>query len=588
MKKILVSSIFILLNFCTNCQNYFNLNFETFENKVPYLWQIYADSIYDLSSDNEVTYHGHSSLCISRKTISENKAIRDNGVNLVQNIPNELLKDKKKLKIIAYIKNQNNINSNAVIWCKQFDKNNKIVSQQTSSTDKNNLSLGWEKKVIEIEVSRNSIETKFGCIFIGSGKSWFDAFEIFIDEKKLVQASYSDILPSKNELNWLNKNISEINSQENESTNSDLIKLVGKIKDAKIVAIGEPTHGTSEAIQLKLRMLKYLVEHKGFNTFVLESEMCHSEVWNNYILGKEKYSRIILTNKLPIWKSQEMLDIFEWMKDYNQNHENKLTFWGIDMQSSAGPLQNITSFGNKYDTEIFERSSDIRKKLSEIWKEPNEIEAEKLRDTMRSMCKYLSNYFSDNESNYVKKTDPDTVRWIKQNIELIQQSLLKFKNNNSRDSCMGINLRWFLDTYPKTKMLLSAHNFHVAKDKEYMGKALFDFYKNDYFSIGITTSEGKYSAIEGDILSDPKECPLKKPFPGCFEYHLQKAKFSSFFIEIPLPKNSINNKWLNRTYLFRNIGYAKMENQFRYEIPSIAYNIIIFFKKTHSTNPITK
>ena len=47
-----------------------------------------------------------------------------------------------------------------------------------------------------------------------------------------------------------------------------LKKIIG---EARIVALGEATHGTHEFFQMKHRMLEFLVEEMGFNTFAMEA-----------------------------------------------------------------------------------------------------------------------------------------------------------------------------------------------------------------------------------------------------------------------------------------------------------------------------
>jgi len=50
----------------------------------------------------------------------------------------------------------------------------------------------------------------------------------------------------------------------------DIKKIADAIGDSKIVGVGEPTHGTSEAFRLKANLFEYLVEKKGFTCFALE------------------------------------------------------------------------------------------------------------------------------------------------------------------------------------------------------------------------------------------------------------------------------------------------------------------------------
>ena len=54
----------------------------------------------------------------------------------------------------------------------------------------------------------------------------------------------------------------------------DLQPLEKWIGDARIVALGEATHGTREFFQLKHRLLEFLVTKMGFTVFGILSEVC--------------------------------------------------------------------------------------------------------------------------------------------------------------------------------------------------------------------------------------------------------------------------------------------------------------------------
>ena len=47
--------------------------------------------------------------------------------------------------------------------------------------------------------------------------------------------------------------------------NADLGALLERIGDARVVLIGEATHGSSEFYRLRARITQALIEHKGFD-----------------------------------------------------------------------------------------------------------------------------------------------------------------------------------------------------------------------------------------------------------------------------------------------------------------------------------
>src|SRR5437879_10657556 len=70
---------------------------------------------------------------------------------------------------------------------------------------------------------------------------------------------------------WFKSAAIPLDSTSPESGLGDLRRMESTIGDARIVAMGEETHGTREFFQLKHRMLEFLVEKKGFTVFGMEA-----------------------------------------------------------------------------------------------------------------------------------------------------------------------------------------------------------------------------------------------------------------------------------------------------------------------------
>src|SRR5512133_1953281 len=67
----------------------------------------------------------------------------------------------------------------------------------------------------------------------------------------------------------------------------DMAPLKRIVGDARIVALGEATHGTREFFQLKHRMLEFLVTQMGFSIFSIEANMPQAYRLNDFILNGE-------------------------------------------------------------------------------------------------------------------------------------------------------------------------------------------------------------------------------------------------------------------------------------------------------------
>ncbi len=88
---------------------------------------------------------------------------------------------------------------------------------------------------------------------------------------------------NKKELSWLKENCIKINTVQAESGFKDLQPLKKMIGNARIVGLGENTHGTSEIFKMKHRLIVFLYKEMGFTVFSIEANMPEAYKLNDYV-----------------------------------------------------------------------------------------------------------------------------------------------------------------------------------------------------------------------------------------------------------------------------------------------------------------
>lgn len=113
----------------------------------------------------------------------------------------------------------------------------------------------------------------------------------------------------------------------------DLEPLKTIVGLARIVGMGEATHGSKEFTLIRHRMLKFLVEKMGFNGLILETPQQNAKAIDSYIkTGKGDPKELL--SELGYWvhNTQEMLNVIEWMRRHNvQNPSKPIAFIGCDI-----------------------------------------------------------------------------------------------------------------------------------------------------------------------------------------------------------------------------------------------------------------
>ena len=82
---------------------------------------------------------------------------------------------------------------------------------------------------------------------------------------------------------WLEANVQPFAGAHLSLPHGDIEFLREIVGDARIVSLGEGTHGTRDFFEMKARILRFLVEEMGFNTFAIEATWPESRRIDHYV-----------------------------------------------------------------------------------------------------------------------------------------------------------------------------------------------------------------------------------------------------------------------------------------------------------------
>jgi len=90
--------------------------------------------------------------------------------------------------------------------------------------------------------------------------------------------------PTPAQLAWLKANAIEVKTVDAGTGFADLQQLKAAVGSARIVSLGEATHGTREIFQMKHRLIEFLASELGFAIFSIEANMPEAYRLNDYVL----------------------------------------------------------------------------------------------------------------------------------------------------------------------------------------------------------------------------------------------------------------------------------------------------------------
>ncbi len=143
----------------------------------------------------------------------------------------------------------------------------------------------------------------------------------------------------------------------------DLQPLIDKIKNKKVVMLGEASHGTHEYYNWRARISKILMEEHGFDFVAVEGDWPPCYELNRHIKNYEntgKSTAEILNNfeRWPtwMWANWEVEEWAGWLKEYNSSlaANQRKGFYGLDVYSLWESLDAIMDYLEKEDPEALE------------------------------------------------------------------------------------------------------------------------------------------------------------------------------------------------------------------------------------------
>ncbi len=168
----------------------------------------------------------------------------------------------------------------------------------------------------------------------------------------LVALSLSGVLlaqaPSPTE--WIRTTAVRLTTTEAGHGFADMQPLKKIVGDARVVALGEATHGTREFFQLKHRMLEFLASEMGFSIFSIEANMPEAYRLNEYVLnGTGDPAALLKGMYFWTWDTEEVLEMIHWMRQFNESGKGRVQFTGFDMQVPDVAEKDLGAFVTKYD-----------------------------------------------------------------------------------------------------------------------------------------------------------------------------------------------------------------------------------------------
>lgn len=148
-----------------------------------------------------------------------------------------------------------------------------------------------------------------------------------------------------------------------QSTSGSFDALIDWIGDARLVLLGEASHGTHEFYRARAEITKRLIKEKGFTAVGVEADWPDSLRINRYILhrGKDADAEEALSDfrRFPtwMWRNSVILDFVGWLRAHNERSLLRpCRFYGLDLYSLYTSISSVLEYLDKVDPAAADRS----------------------------------------------------------------------------------------------------------------------------------------------------------------------------------------------------------------------------------------
>jgi erythromycin esterase len=394
----------------------------------------------------------------------------------------------------------------------------------------------------------------------------------------------------------------------------DLDALIEEIGDAKVVMLGEASHGTSEYYTWRTAISRRLIEDKSFSFIAVEGDWPECYAVNRFVKGYQNSGRKIaevleVYRRWPtwMWANWEVAALVEWIRDFNhlRQAQEKIGFYGLDVYSLWESLEQVLKYMEQRDGKAAEAARAAVRCFEPYHRDPQTYAQATAfvptdcQDEVVQMLEQVSRrpvYPDDPEHEF--NTTQNAL--VAVNAEKYYRAMIRggVSSWNVRDTHMMETLDRLLELHgPNAKAIVWEHNTHIG-DAKYT-----DMADDGMFNIGQLAREryGReqvklvgFGSYQGNVIASRSwGAPMQKmDMPpareGSWEHMLHEMSTDD---KIILSKDLRDVPELQQRIPHRAIGVVydpKMEHLGNY-VPTLIperYDAFLYFDETEGVHPL--
>lgn len=401
----------------------------------------------------------------------------------------------------------------------------------------------------------------------------------------------------------------------------ELDQLLDLIGNARLVLIGEASHGTHEFYDLRASLTRKLIAERGFAGVAIEGDWPDALRVDRYVRrgGDDETAEDALGgfDRFPtwMWRNEEVATFVEWLRGHNGRRpaDTRAGFYGIDLYSLHASMAAVLSFLGEVDPEAasrareryscFEHAADAQQYgMKAHFGLEDDCETEVIEQLVEMQRRHSAR----------SGRTPQGIAWfhamqnahVVRDAEAYYRTMFKGRNEswNLRDTHMADTVDMLAANLGSpgqpAKLVVWAHNSHVGDARATamgdegqitLGQLMRQRHPDEVGLIGFTTHRGVVECAHD--WDEPGHREVVRPsLPGSWEELFNASGIPRFMVTSAALRRGVGES-VERLHRAIGVVYRpETERRSHYYEARLAeqYDVVVHIDETHAVRPLDR
>jgi len=409
-------------------------------------------------------------------------------------------------------------------------------------------------------------------------------------------------------------------------TSADFDPLLDLVRDARVVLLGEASHGTHDFYRVRAEITKRLIREKGFGALAVEADWPDAYRVNRYVRGRstdadaEEALRGFIRFPQWMWRNADLLDFVGWLREHNAlqtSPADQVGFYGLDLYSLHASMAAVLDYLRVADPAAADRAARRYACFDHFGPDPQAYGYATSLGLSPSCEREVISQLVELRSaaaEYAKRDgrlEPDALFFAERNAQVVATAERYYRTMfesragswNLRDRHMNETLtaleQFLVAQGSSPRVVVWAHNSHLgdasatemaARGELNLGQLTRRRLDRDARLVGFTTHSGTVTAAS-DWDQPAERMRVRPGLPGSFERLFHEVGYGGFYLDLVAPKGA--GTVLSAPRLERAIGVIyrpeteRLSHYFLAQLPE-QFDAVFHYDRTRAVEPLER